>query len=72
MSLSKQQEDFLAAFADKGLQEEADIAARNEDVLASMEKEAAKAIVKAELEAQAAQLIEDGLAEFEATYVAEK
>lgn len=69
MALTTDQEAFLADFADKGIAEQQDIDARNQQVLLDATIEQARAAKQAELQAQADQLIATGMDEFEAQVV---
>lgn len=66
---TSEQEQYLSALADKGLAEQAEIAARNSQVLLDNEVEKARIAKQQELEAQAQALIDDGMQDFEDTVV---
>lgn len=65
MSLTEEQERYLAEFADKGLAEEAETAERNKQVLVDMEVSKAREQKKNELEEAAQDFINKGMQEFE-------
>lgn len=63
--LTKKQEEFLAEFADKGLAEQAEAQARNEQIAKDQETREARDAKLAELQTQAQELIDTGLKEFD-------
>lgn len=67
MALTKQQENYLADFADKGIAELKDIEDRGKKNELDAQNNAAIEAKKIELEAQAKELIDTGLDEFKAT-----
>lgn len=69
MALTKEQEEWLAATADKGIVEDADMALRNAQIVLDLQNDAARAKRRAELEAEAAALIAAGMQALESTLV---
>lgn len=63
--LTKEQEEFLADFADKGIAEKAAIDIRNAEIDLDTKIRTAREAKKAELEMQAEELIQAGLDDFE-------
>lgn len=66
---TKEQEDYLKILADKGIAEELAIAERNAGIDLETKLTVAREAKKAELENQANQLIQEGLADFETNVV---
>lgn len=64
---TKEQEAYLAKLADAGLAEEADAIERNKQIEQDVINNAAIEVKKAELQAKADALVNDGLAEFIST-----
>lgn len=62
---TKEQEDYLRDLADKALAEQAETEERNKQILIDLEVNVARDAKRAELEAQAEQLIADGLIDFD-------
>ena len=69
MALTPDQETYLAALADKGIADEAEIAARNQQVAVDMQVQSARDAKQAELAAQAQALIDKGMQDFETQVV---
>lgn len=67
--LSKEQETFLASFADKALAEQSEARDRNDQIALEAEVKAARQAKRAELEAEAKVLVDEGMEEFETTEV---
>lgn len=65
--MTKEQEQFLMDFADKGLAEQKEAENRNKQIEVETQVNSLREAKKAELEAQAQDLIETGLQEFEDT-----